>query len=101
MSSTTPSKPAIRSNIADEAVDSAGITVQHDISAHRLFTKAEPVRKHKRISVEKASAKSKKTVAKASMLPKVQELDTMEKETILPDKFGQFGGLYVAEALYE
>ncbi|KAJ2547467.1 hypothetical protein EV175_005213 [Coemansia sp. RSA 1933] len=77
------------------------LTIDMGISAHRLFAKAEPVRKHKRISAEKASAKSKKTVAKADMLPRVQELDTMKKETILPDKFGQFGGLYVAEALYE
>ncbi|KAJ1764963.1 hypothetical protein LPJ74_006522, partial [Coemansia sp. RSA 1843] len=75
-----------------------------DIGSHlrSVFCNAERGRKPKRIrhDAEEASAKAKENIPCAASLPKVDE-DTMEKSTLLPDKFGIFCGLYVAEALHE
>ncbi|KAJ2853710.1 hypothetical protein GGI22_004763, partial [Coemansia erecta] len=75
------------------------LTVDLGISAHKLFADAGSGRKPKRISAEKVSAKARKTIKHVN--PAYKTNDAMEKDTILPDKFGIFGGLYIAEALYE
>ncbi|KAJ2570402.1 hypothetical protein IW140_002302 [Coemansia sp. RSA 1813] len=75
-----------------------------DIGSHlrSVFCNAERGRNPKHIChyTEEASAKAKKNTPCAAPLSKIDE-GTMEKSTFLPDKFGIFGGVYVAEALYE
>ncbi|KAJ1764913.1 hypothetical protein LPJ74_006539 [Coemansia sp. RSA 1843] len=75
-----------------------------DIGSHlrSVFCNAERGRKPKRVRhyAGEASAKAKENTPRVAPLPKIDE-DTMEKSTLLPDKFGIFCGLYVAEALYE
>ncbi|KAJ2212780.1 hypothetical protein EV179_004347, partial [Coemansia sp. RSA 487] len=67
-----------------------------------IFHNVKPGREPKHIChyTEEASAKAKINTPSTAPLLKVDE-NTMEKSTLLPDKFGIFGGLYIAEALYE
>ncbi|KAJ1661329.1 hypothetical protein EV178_006633, partial [Coemansia sp. RSA 1646] len=68
-----------------------------DIGSHlrSVFCNAERGRKPKRVRhyAGEASAKAKENTPRVAPLPKIDE-DTMEKSTLLPDKFGIFCGLY-------